>query len=60
MCLKNEQKLAYYEMLKPAIERLRGRNPEEIARKAGVLFRSEYSVLEVPILGKTYELAMYA
>lgn len=53
--MKNEQKRAYYEMLKPAVERLRGKNPEEIARKAGVLFNSEYSVLEVPILGKTYE-----
>ena len=53
--MKNEQKRAYYEMLKPAIERLRGKNPEEIARKAGVLFHPEDSALQVPILGKTYE-----
>lgn len=44
----SQENRAYQEMLKPAVARLQGRNPQDIEKKGNVIFRQENSLLEIP------------
>ncbi len=53
----SQENRAYQEMLKPAVARLQGRNPQDIEKKGNVIFRPENSLLEIPSMGETYEIS---
>ena len=53
----SKENRAYQEMLKPAVARLQGRNPQDIEEKGNVIFRPENSLLEIPSMGETYEIS---
>lgn len=53
----SQENRAYQEMLKPAVARLQGRNPQDIEEKGNVIFRPENSLLEIPSMGETYEIS---
>lgn len=48
---------AFNEMLKSAKKRLEQRPPDDLARKAGVIFAPKDAVFTIPSLGRTYPLA---
>lgn len=55
--MKETANRAFEEMRKVALIRLSNRNPEEIAEKAGILYRREDSSFLIPSLGQTLELS---
>ena len=55
--MKETANRAFEEMRQAALERFRGRNPEEIAEKAGVIYRKDSSEFLISSLGREFALS---